>query len=154
MPAYLPAMKFLKDRDVREKLYRAFVTRAGEENTPLLDQILSLKQQQAKLLGFGSYAEMSMARTHAAARTLTLTLTPTLTLTLPRSATAARACADRPRREGAAGRGGRSAALAKGEEAAGGEAGAAWARGGGEPGRRQRASPMRSAAEHLMLCEM
>merc|ERR1719247_1892312 len=62
MPAYLPAMKFLKDRGVREKLYRAFVTRAGEENTPLLDQILSLKQQQAKLLGFGSYAQMSMAR--------------------------------------------------------------------------------------------
>merc|ERR1719199_1145732 len=62
MPTYLPAMKFLKDRGVREKLYRAFVTRAGEENTPLLDQILSLKQQQAKLLGFGSYAEMSMAR--------------------------------------------------------------------------------------------
>jgi len=62
MPTYLPAMKFLKDRGVREKLYRAFVTRAGEENTPLLDQILSLKQQQAKLLGFSSYAEMSMAR--------------------------------------------------------------------------------------------
>ena len=66
MPTYLPAMKFLKDRGVREKLYRAFVTRAGEENTPLLDQILSLKQQQAKLLGFSSYAEMSMARKMAA----------------------------------------------------------------------------------------
>jgi oligopeptidase A len=62
MPSYLPAMKMLKDRSVREQLYKAFVTRAGEENTPLLDQILGLKQQQAKLLGFGSYAEMSMAR--------------------------------------------------------------------------------------------
>ena len=62
MPSYLPAMKMLKDRSVREELYKAFVTRAGEENTPLLDQILGLKQQQAELLGFGSYAEMSMAR--------------------------------------------------------------------------------------------
>ena len=62
MPSYLPAMKMLKDRSVREELYRAFVTRAGEENTPLLTQILGLKKQQAELLGFGSYAEMSMAR--------------------------------------------------------------------------------------------
>ena len=62
MPSYLPAMKFCKDRGVREQLYRAFVTRAGESNAPLLTQILGLKQQQAQLLGFGTYAEVSIER--------------------------------------------------------------------------------------------
>merc|ERR1719440_111609 len=52
MPSYLPAMKFLKARPVREQLYRAFVTRAGESNAPLLQEILALKRQQAELLGF------------------------------------------------------------------------------------------------------
>mmetsp|Transcript_83011 Transcript_83011/g.165735 ORF Transcript_83011/g.165735 Transcript_83011/m.165735 type:complete len:734 (-) Transcript_83011:366-2567(-) len=62
MPTYLPAMKFIKDRSVREQLYRAFVTRAGEENEPLIRKILSLKQDQAKLLGFNTYAEVSLER--------------------------------------------------------------------------------------------
>ena len=35
MPSYLPSMKFVRSRAVREQLYRAFVTRAGEENAPL-----------------------------------------------------------------------------------------------------------------------
>lgn len=51
MPSYLPVMKHLKSNAVREQLYRAFVTRAGDANAPLLDQILSLKQQQAQFFG-------------------------------------------------------------------------------------------------------
>ena len=62
MPSYLPAMKFLRDRSVREALYRAFVTRAGEVNAPLIRQILQIKQEQASILGFGSYAEVSIER--------------------------------------------------------------------------------------------
>jgi len=62
MPSYIPAMKFIKDSAVREKLYRAFVTRAGEENSPLVRQILQLKQQQAEILGYKSYAELSLDR--------------------------------------------------------------------------------------------
>jgi len=62
MPSYLPAMKFLKDRAVREQLYRAFVSRAGEANAPLIAEILQLREQQAKLLGFDTYAEVSMER--------------------------------------------------------------------------------------------
>jgi hypothetical protein len=60
MPSYLPAMKHLKSNTVREQLYRAFVTRAGDANAPLLDQILRLKQQQAQFLGFATAAEVSM----------------------------------------------------------------------------------------------
>jgi len=62
MPSYLPAMKFIKNGAVREKLYRAFVTRAGEANEPLIGKILSLKQEQAQILGFNSYAEVSIVR--------------------------------------------------------------------------------------------
>jgi oligopeptidase A len=46
MPSYLPAMKFCKKRSVRETLYRAFVTRAGDENAPLISRILQIKQEQ------------------------------------------------------------------------------------------------------------
>lgn len=66
MPSYLPAMKHLKSSAVREQMYRAFVTRAGEANTPLLDQILSLKQEQAQFLGFQTAAEVSMQAKMAA----------------------------------------------------------------------------------------
>lgn len=62
MPSYLPSMKFLKSRAVREQLYRAMVTRAGEENSPLITRILQIKEEQAKILGFTTYAEVSLER--------------------------------------------------------------------------------------------
>ncbi|KAL1521745.1 hypothetical protein AB1Y20_021400 [Prymnesium parvum] len=62
IPSYLPAMKNLEDRELRKKLYTAFVTRAGEENAPLLRRILSLRKQQAQILGYNTYAEVSMER--------------------------------------------------------------------------------------------
>ena len=65
-PSYIPAMQHLKSSALREKLYAAFVTRAGEQNAPLIDEILSLKQKQAKLLGFESYADVSLASKMAA----------------------------------------------------------------------------------------
>jgi oligopeptidase A len=62
-PSYVPFMQHGRRRDLRERLYRAFVTRAssGEhDNTPLLDRILRLRREQASLLGFASYAAMSL----------------------------------------------------------------------------------------------
>ena len=53
MPSYLPAMKNLKSRDVRQALYTAFVTRAGDANEPLIRRILALKKEQAAILGSG-----------------------------------------------------------------------------------------------------
>ncbi|CAN0415429.1 unnamed protein product [Pylaiella littoralis] len=71
MPSYLPCMQHLKNREVREKLYRAFTTRAssasvGEDgksldNEPHIARILELKKTMAGLLGYGSYAEVSLA---------------------------------------------------------------------------------------------
>ncbi len=65
MPCYTPFLRHAQRRDLREKLYRAFITRAssGElNNTPLIEQILTLRTQQAALLGFENYAELSLAR--------------------------------------------------------------------------------------------
>lgn len=62
MPTYLPAMKFIKNRSVREKLYRAFVTRAGGANEPLIRRILTLRKEQAGIIGFETHAEVSIER--------------------------------------------------------------------------------------------
>ena len=63
-PSFGPFLEHSRRRDVREQLYRAFITRASsgtEDNTPLLGAILSLRQEQARLLGYSSFAELSLA---------------------------------------------------------------------------------------------
>lgn len=60
MPSYMPAMKNIESGVVREKLYKAFVNRAAEENAPLIRSILSLRKEQATILGFDSHAEVSL----------------------------------------------------------------------------------------------
>jgi oligopeptidase A len=63
-PSYGPFMQHSQRRDLREKLYRAFITRAssGElDNNPLIERILTLRQELAELLGFNNYAELSLA---------------------------------------------------------------------------------------------
>ena len=64
-PSYVPFMQHSLRRDFREKLYRAFVSRAanGEfDNSPLIDRILELRKLKAELIGYSSYAELSLAR--------------------------------------------------------------------------------------------
>lgn len=63
-PSYVPFMQHSRRRDLRETLYKAFISRAstGElDNTPLIERILELRKQAAALLGFNSYAELSLA---------------------------------------------------------------------------------------------
>ncbi|MFU0842746.1 MAG: oligopeptidase A [Burkholderia sp.] len=66
-PSYLPVMRYADDRSLRETVYRAFSTRASEfdggkfDNTPLISEILKLRAEEAKLLGFKNYAEESLA---------------------------------------------------------------------------------------------
>lgn len=53
-----------KNRALREEMYRAYVTRAStgdNDNTPLIDKVLSLRGEKAKLLGFDNFAQLSMA---------------------------------------------------------------------------------------------
>jgi oligopeptidase A len=65
-PSYLPVMQYADHRVLRERFYRAYVTRASEfgkpewDNTPLINEILKLRREMARLLGFASYAEYSL----------------------------------------------------------------------------------------------
>jgi oligopeptidase A len=63
-PSYGPFMQHSTRRDLRERLYKAFLSRASTgdlNNWPLIDRILTLRQEKAALLGFNSYAELSLA---------------------------------------------------------------------------------------------
>ena len=66
-PSYMPVMQFADNRDLREKLYRAYSTRASEfgedkwDNTPLMDEIVALRGEEARLLGFANFGELSLA---------------------------------------------------------------------------------------------
>ncbi len=70
MPCYLPIMQFAKRSELRQKLYRAYVTRASDQcdsefaeldNSKNIQEILQLRQEEAKLLGYQNYAEVSVA---------------------------------------------------------------------------------------------
>ncbi len=64
LPSYLPFMQHSRRRDLREQLYKAYVSRASEgqlNNWPSIDRILQLRREDAQILGFGSYAEVSLA---------------------------------------------------------------------------------------------
>ncbi|NJL46774.1 MAG: M3 family metallopeptidase [Leptolyngbyaceae cyanobacterium SM2_5_2] len=64
-PSYGPFMQHSRCRNLRETLYRAFVTRASEgelDNVPNIDRILELRHEMAHLLGYSTYAELSLAR--------------------------------------------------------------------------------------------
>jgi oligopeptidase A len=64
-PSYVGFMKHARRRDLRESLYRAYLRRASEgnlDNRPLIDAILRLRAEEASLLGFGTYADLSLSR--------------------------------------------------------------------------------------------
>ncbi|MEY3612733.1 MAG: Oligopeptidase [Pseudomonadota bacterium] len=69
MPVYLPVMQFADSGALREQLYKAYVTRASDQtpedfkhldNTPLMQEILALRQEEAQLLGYDNYAQVSI----------------------------------------------------------------------------------------------
>jgi oligopeptidase A len=66
MPSYLPVMQYAEDRLLREETYRASSTRASEfgdpalDNTAMIARILALRHEAARLLGYASYAEVSL----------------------------------------------------------------------------------------------
>ena len=59
IPSYLAYMTYGPNRKHREALYRAYSTRAPE-NAAVIDEILTLKNEKAKLLGFDNYAEYAL----------------------------------------------------------------------------------------------
>ena len=64
IPTYTAFMTYGKDRDIREKLYKAFISRAskGEENNNIIiKEILDLRHIQSNLLGYKSWADLSLS---------------------------------------------------------------------------------------------
>jgi oligopeptidase A len=65
-PSYLPVLQYANDRGLREELYRAYTTRASDlcrpewNNGPLVVRLLELRAEEARLLGFGNFAEVSL----------------------------------------------------------------------------------------------
>jgi oligopeptidase A len=66
-PSYFPVMQYGEDRGLRETLYRAYVTRASElaadtalDNGPIIGETLALRTEEAKLLGYPSFADVSL----------------------------------------------------------------------------------------------
>ncbi len=66
-PSYMPVMQFADNRALREDMYRAYGTRASEfgkpewDNTGLMDEIVKLRGEEAQLLGFANFGELSLA---------------------------------------------------------------------------------------------
>lgn len=58
---YICAMKHLKSSNIRERLYKRFITICKEENLPIIYEILSLRQKQAQLLGYASHLDISLS---------------------------------------------------------------------------------------------
>ncbi len=64
MPRYLPFLTHAEDRGLRETVYRAHVSRASQgefDNAPLIEEILTLRGEQARRLGYQHWAEVSLA---------------------------------------------------------------------------------------------
>jgi oligopeptidase A len=73
MPCYIAVITYADDRHLREQIYTAFTTRASEQffdkswdNSQLMVEIVSKRQEKAKLLGFDNYAELSLQTKMAA----------------------------------------------------------------------------------------
>jgi oligopeptidase A len=67
-PSYMPVMQYADHQPLRELMYRAYVTRASElgakiewDNSAVIKRILERRKESAALLGYNSYAEVSLA---------------------------------------------------------------------------------------------
>jgi oligopeptidase A len=69
MPCYLPVMQFAASSVLRERLYRAYVTRASDQaersalkfdNSAIITEMLALRLEEAKLLGYRSFGDLSV----------------------------------------------------------------------------------------------
>jgi oligopeptidase A len=72
-PVYAPVQQYARNRALRERLHRAYITRASElgadpalDNGPLMSELLHLRAEEAALLGHDSYADVSLVPKMAA----------------------------------------------------------------------------------------
>jgi len=69
MPCYLPVMQFASNSALRQKLYRAYVTRASDQsdaegnqfdNSSIISEMLTLRLEEARLLGYPNFGTLSV----------------------------------------------------------------------------------------------
>lgn len=68
-PSYLPVMTYCENRELRQQMYEAYNTRASDQgvnagkwdNSAIMAETLTLRQELAHLLGFDTYADYSLA---------------------------------------------------------------------------------------------
>ncbi len=68
-PSYHPVLTYADNRELRREMYEAYVTRASDQgphanqwdNGPVMEEILALRHEAARLLGYANYAERSLA---------------------------------------------------------------------------------------------
>ncbi|WP_264878297.1 oligopeptidase A [Vibrio agarivorans] len=69
IPSYLPVMTYCDNQDLRKELYEAYVTRASDrgpnagkwDNTEIINEQLKLRHEIARMLGFNTFSEKSLA---------------------------------------------------------------------------------------------
>ncbi len=69
IPSYLPVMTYCDNQDLRKEVYEAYVTRASDrgpnagkwDNTEIITEQLKLRHEIARMLGFNTYSEKSLA---------------------------------------------------------------------------------------------
>ncbi|NGZ67330.1 oligopeptidase A [Vibrio aestuarianus subsp. cardii] len=69
IPSYLPVMTYCDNQALRKELYEAYVTRASDrgpnagkwDNSELIAEKLKLRHEIARMLGFSTYSEKSLA---------------------------------------------------------------------------------------------
>lgn len=59
-PSYKPFMQYQRDEALRKRLFELYLTRAVDTNKPLLDEILRLRHEKARLLGFDTFAAYAL----------------------------------------------------------------------------------------------
>ncbi len=65
-PSYGPVMQYADNRELRARMYRAYATRASEfgdaahDNAPLISRLLQLRAEEARMLGYRNFAEVSL----------------------------------------------------------------------------------------------
>jgi oligopeptidase A len=65
-PSYHPVLQYAENRALRQTIYTAYVTRASESGSPALDnsavmrELMALRHEEARLLGYANYAEVSL----------------------------------------------------------------------------------------------
>ena len=68
VPVYMDVMTYLDNRDLREEVYKAYVSRASEvgitsaefDNQKIMNEILALRLEMSQILGFDNYAQLSI----------------------------------------------------------------------------------------------